>query len=104
MVGVMPNIITVGFTTGDVDRDKALCRRWRTAESRAGCKDAHDDERVGKSRMYMRRGLEVTVKLPVSSLGGCTLMHISKKFLALTMLPFDGTFPDIRDARCGTTS
>ncbi|SRR5258708_7090624 len=106
MVGVMPNIITVGLTMGDVDdvdRDKAPCRRWRTAESRAGCKDAHDDERVRKSRMYMRRGLKVTLEFPVSG-GVCTLMHMSKKFLALTMLPFDGTFPDIREACCGTTS
>lgn len=100
MVGVMPNIITVGSTTGEVDRDKAPCRRWRTAESRAGCKDDHDDERVGKSRTYMRRGLKVTLELP-GSLGACTLMHMSKKVLALTMLPFDGTFPDIRDGRCG---
>lgn len=102
MVGVMPNIIAVGLTTCDVDRGKAPCRRWRTAESRAGCKEAHDDERVGKSRMYMRRGLKVTPELP-ASLGACTLMHMSKKFLALTMLPFDGTFPDIRDAFCGTS-
>lgn len=57
MVGVMPNTITVGFSTGDIVRDKAPCRRWRTAESRAGCKDAHDDERVRKSRMYTIRGL-----------------------------------------------
>ncbi len=103
MVGVIPNIITVGLTTGDVDRDIAPCRRWRTAESRPGCKAAHDDERVGKSRMYMRRGLKVTLELP-GSLGACTLMHMSKKFLALTILPLDGTFPDIRDAGCGTTS
>lgn len=103
MVGVMPNIITVGLTTGDVDRDKGLCRRWRTAESRAGCKDAHDDERVGKSRMYMIRGLKVTLELPVS-VGACTLMHMSKKVLALTMLPFDGTFPGIRDACRGNTN
>lgn len=102
MVGAMPNIITVGLTTGEVDRDKAPCRRWRTAESSAGCKDAHDDERVGKSRRYMRRGLKVTLELPVS-LGACTLMHMSKKFLALT-IPFDGTFPDTRDGCVGTTS
>jgi len=50
MVGVRPNIITVGLTTGDVDRDGAPCRRWWAAESRDGCKDAHDDERVGKLR------------------------------------------------------
>ena len=103
MVGVMPNIITVGLTTGDVDRDEASCRRWRTAESRAGCKDAHDDERVGKSRTYMRRGLKATLELSVSS-GACTLTHMSKKVLALTMLLFDGLFPDIRDTCCGTTS
>ena len=103
MVGVMPNIITVGLTRGGVDRDKELCRRWRTAESRAGCKDAHDDERVGKSRIYMRRALIVTLELPVS-LGACTLMHMSKKVLALTMLPFDGTFPGIRDLGCGMTN
>lgn len=47
MVGVRPNIVTVGLTTG-VDRDKAPSRRWRTIESRDGCKDAHDDEGVGK--------------------------------------------------------
>lgn len=102
MVGVMPNIITVGLTTDGVGREP--CRRWRTAESRAGCKDAHDDERVEKSRMYMRRGLKVTLEPPVS-LGACTLMHVLKKVLALTMLPFDETFLDIRDAACcGTTS
>jgi hypothetical protein len=103
MVGVMPNIITVGLATGDVDRDNGLCRRWRTAESKAGCKDAHDDERIGKSRMYMRRGLKVTPELPVS-LGACTLMHMSKKFLALAMPPFDGTFPDIRGGCRGMTN
>jgi hypothetical protein len=103
MVGVMPNIITAGLTAGGVDRDKLACRRWRTAESRAGCKGAHDDERVGKSRMYMRRGLKVTLEFPVSS-GACTLMHMSKKVLALTMLPFGGTSPDIRGDRGGGTS
>lgn len=102
MVGVMPNIITVGLTMGEVDRDEAPCRRWRTAESRAGCKDAHDDERVGKSRMYMRRGLKVTLELPVSP-GACTSIHMSKKFLAL-IIPFDGIFPDIRDVCGGTTN
>jgi hypothetical protein len=99
----MPNTITVGLTTGDVDRDKAPWRRWRTAESRAGCKDSHDGERVEKSRMYMRRGLGVVLELP-PSLGACTLMHISKKVLALTMLPFDGAIPDVRDALGFTTS
>jgi hypothetical protein len=53
--------------------------------------------------MYTIRGLKVTLELPVS-LGACTLIHISKKVLALTTLPFDGTFPDIRVACCGTMS
>lgn len=103
MGGVIPNIMAVGFTTGDVGRDTGPWRRWRTAESRAGCKYDHDDERVEKSRMYMRRGLWVPLELSASP-GGCKFMHISKKVLALTMLFFDKAPPGILDIGVGMTS
>jgi hypothetical protein len=51
----------------------------------------------------MRRGLGVPLELP-ASLGACTLMHVSKNILALTMLSFDGAFLNIRDAWGGTTT
>jgi hypothetical protein len=51
----------------------------------------------------MKRGLGVTFELP-ASLEAWTLMHISKKVLELTILPFDEAFPDAREARVGTPS
>lgn len=56
--GVIPNIIVVGFPTGDEGLDTGPRRRSRTAERRVGYQEEDVGARVGKSRTYIRRGLD----------------------------------------------
>lgn len=56
--GVIPNIIVIGFPTGDEGLDMGPRRLSRTAERRGGYHAEDTGARVGKSRMYIRRGLD----------------------------------------------
>lgn len=56
--GVIPNIMVVGFPTGDEGLETGPRRLSRTAERRVGYHEEDVGARVGKSRMYIRRGLD----------------------------------------------
>jgi hypothetical protein len=78
----MPNMMVIGLGIGDIGRDNGPCRRWRIADSSGGYHVEEDGASVGKSRIYIIRGLLEAVAKSDDS-GGLVgmLMSSSKNIL-----------------------
>lgn len=79
---MIPKTIVVGLNTGDEDRAIGPSRRWRTDASKAGYQVDDDSARVGKSLIYMIRGLRGGGSSG-EEVGGFTLINSSNNAFSL---------------------